>query len=64
MRILLAPFMLCTAVILFGYSGTLMSFLTVDLPPKQLEEISGYFEAVDQIAIYMYQIFEKDCFFP
>ena len=56
--------MLCTAVILFGYSGTLMSFLTVDLPPKQLEEISGYFEAVDQIAIYMYQIFEKDCFFP
>ncbi len=38
---MLGTFILSSSVIILGYSGTLTSFLTIRLPPKHLERVSG-----------------------
>ena len=40
-RYLLGPFLVGTTICIFGYSGTLISFLTTEVPPKLLEKIEG-----------------------
>jgi len=40
-KVMLGIFMLCISVIVYGYSGTLTSFLTIRLPPEPLDTIDG-----------------------
>ncbi len=48
-RIMLGTFILSSSVIILGYSGTLTSFLTIRLPPKHLERVSGFFAVIVKI---------------
>ncbi len=41
LRIMLGMFLLSSSVISYGYSGTLTSFLTISLPPEQLDKVTG-----------------------
>jgi len=38
---MLGIFMLCISVVVYGYSGTLTSFLTIRIPPAPLDSIEG-----------------------
>ena len=46
LRIMLGTFILSSSVVIYGYSGTLTSFLTISLPPEQLEKVSGLFSTL------------------
>ncbi len=40
-RVLLAPFLLSSCVLVYGYSGILTSYMTITVPPKLLEKVTG-----------------------
>ena len=41
LRVFLGPFTLGLAVVIMAYSGTLASFLAVDIMPKPIDKIQG-----------------------